>query len=81
MSQRLETEASARRWRLLSACGAVAMSRMFFRHGVVATGADRAPVPRLQGEVGPKLPSPLDAMRNSSIESSIMACHRVDAPL
>jgi hypothetical protein len=29
----------------------------------------------------PKLPSPLDAVRNSSVESSIVAHYGVDAPL
>jgi hypothetical protein len=28
-----------------------------------------------------KLPSQLDAVRNSSVESSIVACYGVDAPL
>jgi hypothetical protein len=38
-------------------------------------------MPRLLGEGGPKLPSPLDAVRNSSTESSIMTHCGVDAPL
>jgi hypothetical protein len=44
-------------------------------------GASEGPTPRLLGEGRPKLPSPLDAVRNSSVESSIMVYRRVDAPL
>jgi hypothetical protein len=36
-------------------------------------GAGKAPVLCLLGEGRPKPPSPLDAVRNSSVESSIMA--------
>jgi hypothetical protein len=54
---------------------------MFFSHGVVATGVSRAPVPRLLGEGRPRPPSPLDAVRNSSVESSIMAHCGIDASL
>jgi hypothetical protein len=39
------------------------------------------PVSRLLGEGRPKLPSPLDVMRNYSIESSIMAHHGDGVPL
>jgi hypothetical protein len=59
----------------LSACCVVAMMRMSFIHGVVVTGAGGAPVSRLLGEGRLKPPSPLDAVRNSSMESSIMAYH------
>jgi hypothetical protein len=48
--------------------------------GVVVTGAGGAPVPHLLGEGRPKPPSPLDAMMNSSTESSIMARHRDGVP-
>jgi hypothetical protein len=81
MSQGLLTEASARRWRELSTCCVAVMLRMSFNHGVVATGAGSTPVSHLLGEGGPKLPSPLDAMRNSSVESSIMAHRKVGALL
>jgi hypothetical protein len=53
---------------------------MSFSHGVVAAGAGGAPVPCLLGEGSLKPPSPLDAVRNSSMESSIMA-HRRDEAL
>jgi hypothetical protein len=54
---------------------------VFSIHGAVVMGANEAPVPRLPGEGRPKPPSPLDAMRNSSAESSIMACREDEAPL
>jgi hypothetical protein len=44
-------------------------------------GSRQSPVLRLLGKGVAKLPSPLDAMRNSSAESSIMARRRVDATL
>jgi hypothetical protein len=44
-------------------------------------GSEQSPVLLLLGEGGPKLPSPLDIVRNSSTESSIMARRGVDAPL
>jgi hypothetical protein len=47
----------------------------FSIHGVVVMGAGGVPVPRLLGEGRLKLPSLLDAMRNSLMESSIMAHH------
>jgi hypothetical protein len=53
----------------------------FSIHGVVAMGAGGAHVPRLLGEGRPKLPSPLDDVRNSSAESSIMAHCRDGIPL
>jgi hypothetical protein len=40
---------------------------------VVLVGANEPPVLRRLGEGWPKLPSLLDAMRNSSVESSILA--------
>jgi hypothetical protein len=58
MSQGLETEASARRWRELSACCVAVMLRMSFNHGVVATGAGSTPVPHLLGEGGSEAPLP-----------------------
>jgi hypothetical protein len=81
MSQGLKTKASARRWRELSICCVVVMSRISFNHGVVAMRVGKGPVPCIQGEVGVKLPSPLDAVRNSSTESSITAHHGVDTLL
>jgi hypothetical protein len=44
-------------------------------------GAGEAPVLRLLGEGRPKLPSPLDVVRNSSAVSSIMARCGVGAPM
>jgi hypothetical protein len=49
--------------------------------GVVVAGASEVPIPRLLGEGSLELPSPLDAMKNSSTESSIMAHRGVGAPL
>jgi hypothetical protein len=74
-------EALARRWRELSTYCVAVMSRMSFSHGVVVTGAGGAPVPCLLGDERQKLPFPLDTMRNSSVEPSIMALQGVDAPL
>jgi hypothetical protein len=51
-------------------------ARAFFIHGVVLTGAGRAPTPCLLGEGKPKPLSLLDAISNSFMESSIMAHHR-----
>jgi hypothetical protein len=51
------------------------VARAFSVHGVVAMLASEAPTPRLLGEGRSKLPSPLDAVRNSSI----MAHRGVDA--
>jgi hypothetical protein len=50
-------------------------------HGVVVMGESEAPMSCLLGEGRLKLPSPLNVMKNSSAESSIMAHHGVDAPL
>jgi hypothetical protein len=70
--------------RPISGCGATVgdgtivmtrVARAFSIHGVVVTGMGRAPVPGLLGEGRLELPSPLDAVRNSSVKSSIMACH------
>jgi hypothetical protein len=44
-------------------------------------GAGKALVSRLMGEGMAKPPSPLDAVRNSSTESSIMAHHEDGVPL
>jgi hypothetical protein len=54
---------------------------VFSIHCVVTAGASEAPVLRLLKEGRLKLPSLLDAVRNFLVESSIMACCRVDAPL
>jgi hypothetical protein len=48
---------------------------------VVVVGANEPPVLRRLGKGWPKLPSPLDAMRNSSVESLIVAHCRLDALL
>jgi hypothetical protein len=56
------------------------VARTFSFHVVVVVGVSEAPVLRLLGEGWPKLPSLLDAVRNSSVESSIMARCEVDAP-
>jgi hypothetical protein len=55
------------------------MAGAFSFHIVVVAGASEAPMLRL-GERWSKLPSPLDTMRNSSVESLIMARCGVDAP-
>jgi hypothetical protein len=47
---------------------------------VVVAGANEAPVLRRLGEGWPKLLSSLDAMRNSLVESSMVAYSGVDAP-
>jgi hypothetical protein len=57
------------------------MLRMSFNHDVVVSGASIAPLPHLLGEGRPKLPSLLDAVRNSSVESSIIAHYGVETPL
>jgi hypothetical protein len=48
---------------------------------VVVVGVNEAPVLYHLGEVWPMLPFPLDAMRNSLVESSIVAHCGVHAPL
>jgi hypothetical protein len=53
----------------------------FSFHGVVVAGVTVVPMLHLLGEGTPKLVSLLDAVRNSSVESSIVAHHGVDAPL
>jgi hypothetical protein len=52
------------------------MARASSYHNRVVTGADGAPTPSLLGEGRPKPPPPLEAMWNSSVESSIMVHHR-----
>jgi hypothetical protein len=51
------------------------VARAFSFHSVVVTVASGAPVLRLLGEMRlePPPPFPLDVMRSSSVESSIMA--------
>jgi hypothetical protein len=56
------------------------MARAFSIHGVVVAGVSEAPALHLLGEGRLKLPSPLDAVRTSSTETSMMVCHGVDAP-
>jgi hypothetical protein len=53
----------------------------FSIHSVVMVGARTVLVLRLMGEGRLKLPSPLDTMRNSAVESSIMAHRGVETPL
>jgi hypothetical protein len=53
----------------------------FSVHGVAVTGAGGAPVPCVLGEGRPMHPSPLNTMRNSSVEFSIMAHHGDGVPL
>jgi hypothetical protein len=48
---------------------------------VVVVGANKPPMLRCLGEGWSKLPSPLDTVRNSSMESSIVVYSGVDAPL
>jgi hypothetical protein len=50
------------------------MAGAFSIHGVVAVGVSEAPVLRLLGEG-------LNAVKNSSVKSSIMARREIDAPL
>jgi hypothetical protein len=56
------------------------VAEVFSFRVVVVVGASETPVLRLLGERWPKLPSLLDTMRNSSVESPIVAHCRVDAP-
>jgi hypothetical protein len=56
------------------------MAGAFSFHVVVEAGASEAPELCLEEEKLPKLPSPLDIVRNSTVESSIMARCGVDAP-
>jgi hypothetical protein len=53
----------------------------FSIHGVVVAGANETPALHLFGEGRSMLPSPLDVVKNSSAESSIMAHHGVCASL
>jgi hypothetical protein len=54
---------------------------VFSFHGVVVAGESGAHMLHLLGEGRPKLPSPLGAMRNSSVESSIVVHRGVDGSL
>jgi hypothetical protein len=56
------------------------MARAFSFHVVVVAGANEAPVLHHLGEGWLNLPSPLDAIRNSLVESSILAHCGVYAP-
>jgi hypothetical protein len=53
----------------------------FSFHVAIAVEANGPPVLHRLGEGWPKLPSPLDVVRNSSVESSIVVSCGVDAPL
>jgi hypothetical protein len=53
----------------------------FSIHGMVVEGASEAPVLRLLGQQRSKLPSLIDAVRNYSVEFSIMARCLLDAPV
>jgi hypothetical protein len=53
----------------------------FSIHSVVVARANDGLVSHLLAEGKPKLPAPLDALRNSSVESSTLAYHGVDALL
>jgi hypothetical protein len=61
--------------------GNLIVAGAFSFHVMVAVGANKAPVLHRLGEEWPKLPSPLDAVRNSSLESLTVAHCGVDAPL
>jgi hypothetical protein len=61
--------------------GNIDMARVFSFRVVVVAGVIETHVLHHLGERWPKLPSPLDAMRNSSVESSIMARYGIDAPV
>jgi hypothetical protein len=61
--------------------GNLIVARAFSFRVVVVAVANEAPVLHRLGEGWLKLPSPFDAVRNSSVESSIMAHCRVDASL
>jgi hypothetical protein len=52
----------------------------FSFHVAVVVAANWAPMLHHLGEGWPKLPSPLDVVRNSLVESSIVARCGVDAP-
>jgi hypothetical protein len=52
-----------------------------FGHDMVVVGAGEAPMLRLQGEGRSILPSPSEAVWNSSAESPIMACSGDGGPL
>jgi hypothetical protein len=57
------------------------VAEAFSIFSVVVFGVSEDPVSHLLGEGRPKLLSPLDAVRNSSAESSIMAHRGVGAQL
>jgi hypothetical protein len=61
--------------------GILVVTGAFSFHVAAVVGANGAPVLCRVGEGWLQLPSPLDTVRNSLVESSIMAHHGVDAPL
>jgi hypothetical protein len=61
--------------------GNLVVAGAFSFHVAVVVEANGAPVLRRLGEGWQKLPPPLDAVRNSSAESSIVAHCGVDPPL
>jgi hypothetical protein len=71
---------------LVFGCGAAIHGRNPIMVGalnfhVVVVGANMSPVLHFLGEGWPKLHSPLNSVRNSSVQSSIMARCGVDAQL
>jgi hypothetical protein len=59
--------------------GNLVVARAFSFRVVVVAGANESLVLRCLGEGWSKLPSSLDAMRNPSVESSILARCEIDA--
>jgi hypothetical protein len=57
------------------------MAGAFFFHVAVVVGANKAPMLCHMGDRWPKLPSSLDAVRNSSVDSSTMFRYGVDTLL
>jgi hypothetical protein len=57
------------------------VARAFSFHVLVVAGINEAPVLRRPGEWWPELPSQLEAMRNYTVGSSIVAHCGVEAPL
>jgi hypothetical protein len=61
--------------------GNLVVAGAFSFHVAAVVVANEAPMLRRLGEGWPRLPCPLDAVRNSSVESSTMARCGVDALL